>query len=451
MRGAATSCRRGSGTRSDARWPSPRGPSARTWRSRSDCAGCSALTSCGTASAPGSSKSTRVRRARSSASRPRTTWASSPPTWTVAPGAGRRPLPLRRRAGPPARRSSSPPGTCASGTRATGRRAASATCPTRASGSRPAARSAPWSRCRSPPRPSSPTSRHAQPRCAPSWESAPGSVRSPDLCSGRIVTVSLNDRAQQLANRLAAEADALRVKVSTLPGGTRLIDCGSAAPGGLEAGRQFAQICMGGLGWVSFAPLVLEGSWLPGLTVVTDRPALACLASQYAGWRLDRDGYFAMASGPGRALIRAEELYDDLDVDERARTAVLCLETRESPPEPVADYVAKRADVPAADLTLLFAPTASLAGSVQVAARVVETALHKLHELELVVPRLPSSASSDHGEPFGSVLERAGWDFYEIDPLLFSPAEVRLTSVSSGRSFHAGGVEMGVLERSFRG
>ena len=108
--------------------------------------------------------------------------------------------------------------------------------------------------------------------------------------------------------------------VTTLPNGTRLIDCGSAVPGGLEAGRRFAEICMAGLGAVSFAPLVLEGRWLPGLTVVTDRPALACLASQYAGWRLDPEDYFAMASGPGRALIRAEDLYDDLEVDERART-----------------------------------------------------------------------------------------------------------------------------------
>jgi methenyltetrahydromethanopterin cyclohydrolase len=316
------------------------------------------------------------------------------------------------------------------------------------------------------------------------------------------MTLSLNDRAHELADRLASEADALRVAVSTLPNGTRLVDCGSAVPGGLEAGRRFAQICMGGLGAVTFAPVVLEGRWLPGLAVVTDHPALACLGSQYAGWRLDRDGYFAIASGPGRALIRAEELYDDLEVDERAQKAVLCLETREPPPAEIADYVAERAGVDAADLTLVFAPTASLAGGAQVAARVVETALHKLHELEFdvgrvvsgfgscplppvsrtdpeaigrtndavlyggqveltvdapdeeleeLVPRLPSSASRDHGEPFGGVLERAGWDFYAIDPLLFSPAQVRLTSVPSGRSFSAGGVDVGVLERSFRG
>ena len=40
------------------------------------------------------------------------------------------------------------------------------------------------------------------------------------------------------------------------------------------------------------APAVLEGRWLPALTVTTDRPSVACLASQYAGWRIDRDGYF---------------------------------------------------------------------------------------------------------------------------------------------------------------
>jgi methenyltetrahydromethanopterin cyclohydrolase len=316
------------------------------------------------------------------------------------------------------------------------------------------------------------------------------------------MTLSLNQRARELADRLAGDADGLRVAARTLPNGTRVIDCGSAVPGGLEAGRRFAEITMGGLGSVAFAPLALDGRWFPGLTVVTDHPAHACLGAQYAGWQIDREGYFAMASGPGRALIRAEDLYDDLDVDERADTAVLCLETRDAPPEELAAHVAERAGVAPADLALLFAPTASLAGGVQVAARVVETALHKLHELEFdvrrvvsgfgtcplpppaakdpeaigrtndavlyggqveltidarddeleaVVGRVPSSASRDYGQPFGSVLEAAGWDFYKIDPLLFSPAEVRLASVQSGRSFHAGGVDVDVLERSFRG
>jgi methenyltetrahydromethanopterin cyclohydrolase len=316
------------------------------------------------------------------------------------------------------------------------------------------------------------------------------------------MTLSLNHRAREMADRMAADGDALRTATRTLPGGTRVIDCGSSVPGGLEAGRRLAEITMAGLGSVAFGPLVLGGRWLPGLTVVTDQPALACLGSQYAGWQIDREGYFAMASGPGRALIRAEDLFDELGVDERASEAVLCLETRDEPPDELAAHVAERAGVAQDALTLIFAPTASLAGGVQVAARIVETALHKLHEiqfdvrqvvsgfgtcplppvartdpeaigrtndavlyggqveltvdapdeeLEAIVARLPASASKDHGEPFGAILERAGWNFYEIDPMLFSPAEVRLVSVGGGRSFQAGGVEPDVLERSFRG
>ena len=286
------------------------------------------------------------------------------------------------------------------------------------------------------------------------------------------MTLSLNDRALELADRLAGDAEALGVAVATLFNGTRVIDCGAHAAGGFEAGRRFAEICMAGLG--------------------------------SAGWRLDYEGYFAMGSGPGRALIHAEDLYDDLGWEEHASAAVLCLETREPPSVQVADFVAQRAGVPPSALTLLMAPTASVAGGVQIAARVVETALHKLHEIDFdvkrvvagfgscplppvagddtaalgrtndavlyggqvhltvesdddddalrdLVERLPASASSDYGEPFGKVLKDANFDFYEIDPLLFSPAQIRLTSLGSGRSFEAGAVNLEVLERSFWG
>jgi methenyltetrahydromethanopterin cyclohydrolase len=316
------------------------------------------------------------------------------------------------------------------------------------------------------------------------------------------MTLSLNDRARGIADRLAADAEAAGVEVTTLSNGARLIDC---REGGFAAGRAFAEICMGGLGTVAYAPLVLDGRWFPGLTVTTDRPAAACLAAQYAGWRIDRDGYFAMGSGPGRALIRAEDLYDELDWDEQASAAVLCLETRDAPPPEVAGFVAERAGVDPSALTLVMAPTASVTGSVQIAARVVETALHKLHELDFdvrrvvagfgscplppvgaddmaalgrtndavlyggqvhltieadededdalrqLVERLPASASSDYGEPFGKVFKDAEYDFYAIDPLLFSPAQIRLTSAGSGRSFEAGQVNLEVLERSFWG
>ena len=43
------------------------------------------------------------------------------------------------------------------------------------------------------------------------------------------MTLSLNDRALELADRLAADAEALRVEVTTLANGARVIDCGARA------------------------------------------------------------------------------------------------------------------------------------------------------------------------------------------------------------------------------
>jgi methenyltetrahydromethanopterin cyclohydrolase len=314
------------------------------------------------------------------------------------------------------------------------------------------------------------------------------------------VSVSMNERAGALVDALVADAEALGIKVRTLDSGARLVDCGADARGGLQAGLSFAAACLGGLGRVDAVPVsVGERTW-PGVGVVVDQPAAACLASQYAGWKLEDGDFFAMASGPGRALARAEELFEQLAWSERATRAVLCLETGQAPPAEVVEKVAQRCQVNASEVTFLIARTASVCGSVQISARVVETALHKLHELGLdparvrqgwgccpIAPvaksdpaaigrtndavlyggtvhlwvegaddevadlarRLPSSASEAFGTPFGELLEAADWNFYDVDPLLFSPAAVTLTSTESGRAHHGGELAPDVLERSF--
>jgi methenyltetrahydromethanopterin cyclohydrolase len=314
------------------------------------------------------------------------------------------------------------------------------------------------------------------------------------------VTLSMNERAAALVDALVDDAEALGIEVRTLESGARLVDCGAHARGGLRAGVGFAAACMGGLGEIAPVPVVVgRRTWL-GVGVSTDHPAAACLAAQYAGWKLEHDDFFAMASGPGRALARAEKLFDELAWQERAERAVLCLETRQDPPAAIVDKVAQRCGVPASAVTFLIAPTASVCGSVQISARVVETALHKLHELGVdpgrvrhgwgccpVAPvaaddpaaigrtndavlyggtvhlwieagddeaadlarRLPSAASDAFGTPFGELLAAADWKFYDIDPMLFSPADVTLTSTESGRAHHGGGLAPEVLERSF--
>ena len=323
---------------------------------------------------------------------------------------------------------------------------------------------------------------------------------------GERVTVAaslrLNERATAIADEMVAEADLLRVGHSRLEDGARLVDCGIEAPGGLEAGRRMAEICLGGAGRVSFTSVDCDGLRFPGVQVLTDHPAVACLGSQYAGWAVKPEGYFAMGSGPLRAIARVEQpLYEHLGYGEPASgSGVLVLESRERPSAAVADWLAAKSGVAAERLTLLVAPTASLAGGVQIVARVVETALHKLHELgfdvtrvlaaygtaplppvakndmraigrtndsvlyggsvaltvdaldaelEALVPRIPSSASRDYGTPFYDLFARYEFDFYKVDPHLFSPALVSLTNVRTGRTFEAGEMNGAVLEQSF--
>jgi methenyltetrahydromethanopterin cyclohydrolase len=314
------------------------------------------------------------------------------------------------------------------------------------------------------------------------------------------VSLSMNERAGALVDAMAADADALGIEVRTLGSGARVVDCGAQARGGMQAGLGFAAACMGGLGRLDPVPVTVGDLTWPGIGVAVDDPAAACLAAQYAGWKLEHDDFFAMASGPGRALARAEDLFSELAWHEEAERALLCLETRQDPPAEIVEKVSQRCGVEASAVTFLIAPTASVCGSVQISARVVETALHKLHELGVdparvrsgwgccpiapvaekdpdaigrtndavlyggtvhlwlegpdgevadLAQRLPSSASEAFGTPFGELLAAADWNFYDIDPMLFSPAAVTLTSTKSGRAHHGGGLAPDVLERSF--
>ena len=312
--------------------------------------------------------------------------------------------------------------------------------------------------------------------------------------------LDLNERAWEIADSMAANAGALRVVVRTLSGGARVIDAGIDAPGGYGAGLALAEICMGGVGDVAYAPVVIGDDTWPGVRVWTDHPAVSCMASQYAGWAIQVEKYLAMGSGPLRAHARVEkELFAKLGYAERARRGVLVLETRNPPTDAVAAWVGQKAALAPAQLTFVAAPTASLAGGVQIAARILETGLHKMDtlgfdvkrivsgigtaplpptakddlraigrtndcilyggqarytvdaddaELGALVPKVPAAASKDYGTPFYEIFKRYDGDFYKIDPLLFSPAEVWLTSAQSGKTYHAGRVNPEVLRAS---
>ena len=311
---------------------------------------------------------------------------------------------------------------------------------------------------------------------------------------------SMNARAWSVAEDMCAHSSELRVQWTRRDRDTRVIDAGIEARGGLAAGLAVARICMGGLGHISYEPVVIDGETFPGVQVWTDHPAISCMASQYAGWAVKVGDFFGMGSGPLRAHARVEhELFAKLGYTETASRGVLVLETRQLPTDQVAQWIGERARLDPSRLVLVVAPTASIAGCVQIVARSLETGLHKMDsigfdvtrvvsgvgtapippvpaedivaigrtndcilygaqarytidapddELAALAERLPAAASRDYGTPFHEIFARYDNDFYKIDPQLFSPAEVWLTSCVSGRTFHAGRLNLDVLKRS---
>ena len=158
--------------------------------------------------------------------------------------------------------------------------------------------------------------------------------------------LGMNERAWILADQCVARAAELRIGVHTLASGARVIDAGVDVPGGFAAGRALAELCMGGLGHITFAPLTIDREEWPGVHVWTDHPAVGCMASQYAGWQISVGKFFAMGSGPMRAAYGKEELFDNIPGREQSALAVGVLETRKLPDDAVVSFLSERLNLP---------------------------------------------------------------------------------------------------------
>lgn len=315
---------------------------------------------------------------------------------------------------------------------------------------------------------------------------------------------SVNALSAPLVAALVRDAAMLRLGVERLEGGCTLVDAGIDHAGGLEAGRRIAEICLGGLGQVAIRtnPAFIRWPWRVEVHVA--HPVLACLGSQYAGWSLSHQGegqsFHALGSGPARALAGRETLFEELGYRDQADSTCLVMEVEQRPPAEIVEKISRDCNVAPERITLILTPTRSLAGAMQVVARSLEVALHKVHalgfpleqvvdgmgsaplpppapdfitamgrtndailfggqvhlfvrgsdeEVEELARRLPSSASQDYGKPFAQVFADYGHDFFRIDPMLFSPAQVAVTALDSGRTFHAGHLDPALLEQSF--
>ncbi|NPE29731.1 methenyltetrahydromethanopterin cyclohydrolase [Methanococcoides sp. SA1] len=314
--------------------------------------------------------------------------------------------------------------------------------------------------------------------------------------------ISVNEKGLAIIDEMLDWEEDVKIESKVLDNGATIIDCGVNTEGGYDAGMYLSRICLADLAEISYTKVDLDGLAVPAIQVATDHPTIACMASQYAGWRIAVGDYFGMGSGPARALgLKPKELYEKIGYKDDADAAVLVMESDKLPTEEIVEYIAKHCSVEPQNVYIAVAPTSSIAGSVQISARVVETGIHKLEsigfdintiksgfgiapiapivgddtkcmgstndciiycgetyytveygdeeKLEDFVKKAPSSTSRDFGKPFYTTFKEAGFDFFKVDAGMFAPAKITINDLKSKKSFTSGRINPGILLESF--
>jgi len=315
------------------------------------------------------------------------------------------------------------------------------------------------------------------------------------------MSISVNKHGLKVIEKVISKSEELAITVEKHSTGATIIDMGVTAKGGFLAGKYLTDICMGGLGKTELSMQTIGDLVLPSIVVATDFPSISLLGSQFAGWSISVEKYFAMGSGPARAIARKpKELYEKISYQDESDVAVIALETDIIPSDEAIRFIAEKCKIETNNLYIAIAPTSSLAGSTQISGRIVELGLHKLTEVGLdpklvkygigesaiapihpkstkamgrtndmilyggrvyfeveyesdeelseIVMKTPSSKSKDYGKPFYNIFKEAGFDFYKVDPGLFAPAVVTVNNLKTGKIVTAGKINEEILLKS---
>lgn len=326
--------------------------------------------------------------------------------------------------------------------------------------------------------------------------------------------VKINELTLKLVEKIIENKEFYKAEIHKFDNGATVLDMTNASWNG---GKLVGEICMGGLGTVDFTSYNLDGHYIPSVNVYTSEPIISCMASQLAGWNVklkkevEKEGvikkktiFQSLGSGPARAKSKVEKLFEEIKYTDDSDCAVIVFETAKLPNEEVLAIVAEKCGVDASKTYAVCAPTACLTGSIQVAARIVETGIHKLHEIHFpldvlkdgfgtttiapiakddlgamgrtndsisaagmtyytidvekdkqdelfdLLKKAPANTSSSYGKPFIETFKAANYDFYAIDPGLFAPAIYTITNIQTGKSITVGEINHNLLKESYK-
>ena len=208
--------------------------------------------------------------------------------------------------------------------------------------------------------------------------------------------ISINKLTNPLVEFLIEEKDRLSIEVINGPQNCRIIDAGINISGCVEAGLIISKICLGGLGIVNINPndnINLSSHYV---NVHASEPILSCLGSQYAGWSLSSKDFFSLGSGPVRSIAQKEKIFEEIAYKDKSKKTSVILEVDKYPPEEIVKKIANDCKLDCKDITFILTPTTSICGNIQVIARVLEVAIHKIHEIKFPLNKIVHGLGLHH-------------------------------------------------------
>lgn len=316
--------------------------------------------------------------------------------------------------------------------------------------------------------------------------------------------ISLNKMAMHVVEELLADPESLGCQVVKMNCGATLIDMGLNCRGSWKAALLFTRATIGDLGTVNLGRFHLNDQYtFASVELYIDKPLIACMGSQIAGWKLGEGEFATIGSGPARATahVASDWYFEMTDYKDNYDKAVLCIQDVRYPTDQVAEEIAAACHVKPEDTYLLIAPSNCVVSSVQVSARMLEQTCHKMfeknfHAGQIVMARgsapiapivkdemksmgrindaliygsevevwvdaedaaiaktihqlAGKTSSPNYGELFQDVFEQAGRDFFYVDHDVHSLGRIQIHNINSGRAFSSGEINYKLLEKSF--
>lgn len=315
--------------------------------------------------------------------------------------------------------------------------------------------------------------------------------------------LSVNAETMKIVRQILAAPEAIGAEVFRFSNGATVIDMGQRAPGSWQAGLYFTRITLGGLADVGFDTFMLGKTRLPAIRVMVNQPLIACMGCQVAGWVLAQEADAPILSGPARTLNTPPDHHVVLSgYRDRHHEAVVTVQMSRPVSEAMATTIATACGILPENLYILASRHACMVSTIQVPARGIEVAMHRLDlagfdlrtirhawtcapipplvddeltamgtindalyyggEVGLYVegtdelladlaPRVVTAVSPLARRPFAVLYRDAGFDFHAIPKDAHTPAILHLTNINTGHTFSAGHFDFEVLERSFFG